>query len=99
MQNIFSQGKGRQDISLNAHYITLMKSPRDRSQITHLARQIYPENVAFIKEIFSDATAASYGYLLFDLTQTTPDHLRYRTNIFPVDNPKFIVYVPKHFSL
>lgn len=98
-QNIFNQGKGRRDISLNAHYIVAMKSPRDRSQIIHLARQIYPENTAFIREIFSDATSTSYGYLLFDLTQTTPDHLRYRTNIFPNDEPKYIVYVPKNFSV
>lgn len=76
-----------------------MKSPRDRSQITHLARQIYPENTAFIKEIFADATLKSYGYLLFDLTQTTPEHLRYRTNIFPTDEPKYIVYVPKNFTI
>lgn len=78
-----------------------MKSPRarDRSQIIHLGRQIYPENSAFIKEIFSDATSKSYRYLLFDLTQTTPDHLRYRSNIFPDDDPKYIVYVPNFFSI
>lgn len=98
-QNIFNQGKGRRDISLNAHYIVLMKSPRDRSQIINLGKQVYPENSAFIKEIFNGATSKSYGYLVFDLTQTTPDHLRYRTNIFPDDNPKYVVYVPKNFCI
>lgn len=37
-QNIFHQGKGQRDISLNAHYIVLSKYPRDKAQIKHLAQ-------------------------------------------------------------
>lgn len=98
-QNIFHRGKGQRDISLNSHYITMYKNPRDRNQISCLARQICPKNVAYISEIFEDATSEPYGYLLLDLTQTTPEHLRYRTNIFPHDYPTNIVYVPKNFSV
>lgn len=96
-QNIFHKGKGMRDISLNAHYIVVFKSPRDRLQFAALARQISPGNTQFTNEVFEDATNTSYGYLIIDLTQTTPDHLRYRTNIFPDDKPHNIVYVPKNF--
>lgn len=98
-QNIFHKGKGQRDISLNSHYITMYKNPRDRNQISHLARQICPKNAAYISEIFENATSEPYGYLVLDLTQTTPDHLRYRTNVFPSDDPSNVVYVPKNFNV
>lgn len=98
-QNIFYKGKGQRDISLNSHYIVAYKNPRDRIQFTTLARQICPQNAAYMKEIFEDATAESYGYLVMDLTQTTPDHLRYRTKIFPEDDPSNVIYVPKNFPV
>lgn len=96
-QNIFNQGKGRRDISLNAHYIVCFKNPRDKQQILHLSKQIFPENPKYIQEAYNDATSKPYGYLLFDLRQTTPDIIRYRTNIFQSDTPSNIVYVPKNF--
>lgn len=98
-QNIFHKGKGMRDISLNCHFIVVFKSPRDRGQITSLARQICPGNTKYISEIFEDATRIPYGYLVLDLSQKTPDHLRYRTNIFPDDDPPNVVYVPKNFHL
>ena len=98
-QNIFHKNKGMRDMSLNSHYIVAFKSPRDRGQFSTLARQICPENTKYIKEAFEDSTSVPYGYLVMDLTQTTPDHLRYRTNIFPDDNPANVVYVPKNFNV
>lgn len=99
VQNIFHKGKGMRDISLNSHYIVAYKSPRDRNQFGTLSRQICPGNTRYINEAFEDATSVPYGYLVMDLTQTTPDHLRYRTNIFPDDKPQNIVYVPKNFAI
>lgn len=96
-QNIFHKGKGMRDISLNAHYIVVYKSPRDRGQFSTLARQICPRNTQLVNEAFEDATSEPYGYLLIDLTQTTPDHLRYRTKIFPDDQPSNVFYTPKNF--
>lgn len=95
-QNFFSQGKGRRDCSLNTHYIVLFKNPRDKQQIHCLSRQVFPENPRFITEAFADATSTPYGYLLLDLTQTIPEQLRVRTNIFPGDNQNTTVYVPRH---
>ena len=93
-QNLFHQGRGQRDISLNAHYIVYFKNPRDKAQIQHLARQLCPENVKFIQEAYNDATSKAHGYLLIDLKQNTPDELRFRTTIFPSDE-NHIVYVPK----
>lgn len=92
-----SQNLFHRDISLNSHYIVAYKSPR--AQLTTMARQIYPRNIQFMNEIFEDATSGPYGYLLMDLTQTTPDHLRFRTKIFPDDEPTNVIYVPKNLMI
>lgn len=94
-QNIFNQGKGRRTISLNAHYIVTFKNPRDRVQIQTLSRQVCPDNNRYTQEAYKDATDRPYGYLLFDLKQSTPELYRYRTNIFPGDNPSNVIYIPK----
>src|SRR6185436_6207776 len=39
-QNIFF--KNTRTMSLNSQYLILFKNPRDATQITHLARQMYP---------------------------------------------------------
>lgn len=85
-QNLFHQGRGQRDISLNAHYIVCFKNPRDRAQIRHLAFQVCPEKPQFIQEAFTDATTNPHGYLLMDLKQDTQEEYRFRTNIFPTDS-------------
>lgn len=91
-QNLFF--KGLRDISLNSSYLVIFKNPRDRSQISYLARQVYPEDPGFIQSAYFDATSEAYGYLLLDLKQDTPEKLRVRTCIFPSD-PFHYVYIPK----
>lgn len=93
-QNLFHQGKGARDISLNAHYIVCFKNPRDRAQIRHLAQQVYPENSKFIQDAYADATIKPHGYLMLDMKQSTPDDFRFRTEIFPDDLYNY-VYVPR----
>ena len=83
VQNVFDKNKHTRTISLNAHYLVIFKNPRDASQITHLAKQMYPGHTHFLQEAFADATSRPYGYLLIDLKQDTPEHLRLRTNIMP----------------
>lgn len=93
-QNLFHQGRGQRDISLNTNYIILFKNPRDRAQVQHLARQIYPENPRFLQEVYFDATSRPHGYLLLDLKQSTPDNCRFRACVFP-DDKRHYVYVPR----
>ena len=97
-QNLFHQGRGQRDISLNANYIVVFKNPRDRAQIRHLARQVYPDDPKFVEEAYYDATSKPHGYLLFDLKQSTPDSYRFRTCIFPNDTRQYVYVSRRTFS-
>ena len=83
LQNIFHHGKQLRDMSLNCHYLLLFKSPPDSSQVTHLAKQMFPGHTKYTQEAFQDATKQPYGFLLCDLKPDTPTDFRLRTNIFP----------------
>lgn len=82
-QNLFPRGKENRNISLNCHYICLFSNPRDRAQVSHLARQMYPGHAKFLQEAYADACCAPHGYLFIDLKQETPESFRLRSNIFP----------------
>lgn len=94
VQNIFHQSKGSRDVSLNSHYIVFFNNPRDRSQISHFARQINPRQIKFIVEAYEDATSKPHGYILFDCTQNCDEDKRIRTNIFLGEIN--VVYVSKN---
>ena len=81
-QNLFPKGKDARTRSLNTHYYVIFKNPRDKSQIEALARQMLPNNVKTMVEVFEDATRRPYGYLFIDFTQECEEKYRYRTNIF-----------------
>lgn len=103
VQNLFPKGKYARDVSLNAHYIIAFKNPRDKLQIQHLARQIMPQYSKDVIQVFENATSEPHSYLLFDLTQSTPDSLRLRTNIFPDETIHIYAHVkdmnkPIHLS-
>ena len=93
VQNLFQKGKEARSISLNTQYLIFFKSPRDKSQIMHLGKQLYLGSSKFVQEAYHDATVKPYGYLLFDLKPDTPEEYRLRTNIFP--DELTIVYVKK----
>lgn len=93
VQNIFHKGKEMRDISLNSHYLVLFKNPRDRSQVMHLGRQLYPSKTKFFQESYEDATSKPFSYLLVDLKSNTDDSLRMRSGMFPGD--KYWVYQPR----
>ena len=82
VQNLFFQSKKHRNISLNTHYIVLMKNPRDSLQIRCLSQQMFPGKT-LLMEAYEDATLQPHGYLLVDLKQDTPSDLRLRTRIFP----------------
>ena len=93
IHNLFHYGKEMRTVSLNSHYIILFKNPRDRLQISTLARQMYPGQSQFLVEAFQDATKEAYGYIIIDLKPTTTDKLRIRSGILPTDRQ--LVYVHK----
>ena len=93
VQNLFSKNKQHRTITLNTHYMTIFKNPRDLSQICRLASQMFPKNSHYLLDAYKLATSEPYSYLFIDLTQDTLDHLRLRSNIL---NKEFqTVYITK----
>ena len=78
-QNLCQQNKIPRTISLNAHYLILFQSSRDKKQIKELAKQLQSQHLTYA---FNDATSKPHGYLLVDLKPDTQDHLRFRTEKF-----------------
>jgi hypothetical protein len=95
-QNMFDKGRSMRSVSLNAHYMVIFKSPRDKTQIGYLGRQMFPSNSKFIVDAFDDATTEPYGYLMVDLRPETPDEYRVRTRIFK--NEATVVYTPTGYK-
>jgi hypothetical protein len=81
-------------ISLQAHYVFMLKATRDLAQIRTFCLQIDPTNWRALMEAYSDATKDGHSYMLFDFHVRQLDHLRLRTHIFPSENT--IIYVPKN---
>ena len=96
-QNLFHKGGHQREISLNTSYLVVLRNVRDRSQFSFVARQIAPHDPKFLQKAYFDACSKAHGYLLLDLTQETPEDLRFRTNIFPDDEVHY-AYVPKNVS-
>ena len=98
VQNLFFKAPIMRSISLNSHYIIIMKNPRDKSQIMYLAKQIYPGETKYFIDCFKDATDKPYGYIKIDFTPSTPDKYRLSSRITPeeFDNLNFapVIYTP-----
>ena len=86
VQNLFN--KEMRTISLNSHYILVMKGVRITQQVGILGRQIFPSKSKEIMRIFKDATNKPFGYLLFDLHPQSSEEFRLRTRIFREEVPK-----------
>ena len=97
VHNLFYQGKEMRTVSLNASYIVLFRSPRDKTQIMNLAKQMYPGNAKFVLEAYENAAERSHEYLVIDLRSNTPEQFRLRTNIFP-DETQY-AYVRRDYKL
>ena len=89
-QVLFFQDKAYRAACQNAMYMILFRSPRCKSQIGHLARQMFTGNKA--KEMvraFEDATAKPFSNLIVDCKPDTPDILRFKSNILPNEGESF----------
>jgi hypothetical protein len=92
-QNLFHKGKHSRDLSLNMDYIVLFKNVRDATQISHLARQMYPNNSKFLISAYEQATREPYNHLFLDLKPNGNESLRVRGDIL---NKIQIIYLPKN---
>lgn len=89
-QNLFSKNKHARVISLNTHYLALLRNTRDVTQISTLARQMFPKNAAYMIDAYNDAVKPNYGYLFVDLKPNTDDRIRLRACIFPDESPAVV---------
>jgi nucleoside-triphosphatase THEP1 len=78
VHNLFE--KYLRTLSLNAQYLVIYKSVRGQQPVEYLGKQLGCSQ--FLSEIYRDATAKPYSYLVVDLHPLTPDELRFRTNLF-----------------
>ena len=81
-QNLFHAGGQHRTRNLNVQYLVLFKNPRDQTIVDFVGRQAFPNNRNFLIEAFNDATKNAHGYIFLDFTQTCPDDLRVRSDIF-----------------
>ena len=82
-QNMFHQGGQHRTRNLNVHYLVLFKNPRDSTVIQFIARQAFSSTPHFLIDAYKDATENTpHGYLFLDFTQSCPEELRVRTDIF-----------------
>ena len=80
-------------ISLQAHYVILMKQRRDLSQIRTFCLQVDPVNWRSLLEAYHDATREAHSHIIFDFHPRQKDHLRVRSGL--LENEDKIVYIPK----
>ena len=90
-QSLFPPNPLARQISLNVKYLYIHKNPRENAQISYLARQISPNSYKWIVDAYHEATKEPYSCFVIDMTQETPDGLRFRSNILPHEFP-IIIY-------
>lgn len=87
-QNLLYQNKHFRTMSLNCHYMVLMKNDRAIQQVSFLSRQLCPENVPYLIQAYSSAMRTKpFSYLVIDLRSDTKTEIRLRSNIFPHEFP------------
>ena len=81
------KGKHSRTMTMNAWYLVLFENVRDKNQVLHLGRQIYPGKAKNFLSAYLNAVKANWGYFVIDLSPNVDDDYRLRTNIFPGDEP------------
>ena len=75
--------KGLRKISLNSNRIILTNNPRDKYQISFLARQTFPGTGNFLPSVYKYVCEYyTYPYLILDFSQNINQFLRVTTNWF-----------------
>ena len=75
LQNMFPKGKYNTDISRNATYKVLFRSPGDRKQIDIMAEQTFAKDRSRFMQAYRRETDRPYGYIVVDNhPRTTSEH-------------------------
>ena len=82
LQNMFPNGKYNADISRNAQYLALFRSPSDRKQIGIIADRMFDKNRVHFMNAYYKETEKPYGYLLVDNKPGTPPDNQILADLF-----------------
>ena len=82
LQNMFPKGKYNTDISRNAQYLVLFRSPSDRKQIDIMAGRIFAKDRPNFMSVYNKVTSQPYGYVLIDNQPQTHSQHQVVSHIF-----------------
>ena len=71
----------------NCQYIILFKNPVDMQSVMTFARQMYPSKPHILMDVYNEAVAKPYGYLVVDNKANTKEEDRLRANCINPGNP------------
>ena len=83
-QNLFPPGKVSTTQRRNTQYMIIFKSPMSQDQIRTIGSFMFPGHVPKFLEIYQQATAPAYGYLVIDAKPDTPESYRFKHQLFPI---------------
>ena len=82
LQNMFPKGKFNTDISRNAQYMALFRSPSDRKQLGIIAERMFDKNRPRFMSAYFQETERAFGYIFVDNRPDTPSDKQVLSNIF-----------------
>ena len=82
LQNMFPKGKYNTDISRNATYKVLFRSPGDRKQIDIMAEQTFAKDRPRFMQAYNRETDQPYGYIVVDNHPRTVSEHQVVGNVF-----------------
>ena len=82
LQNMFPKGKYNTDISRNAQYLALFRSPSDRKQIGIIGERMFDKNRVHFMNAYYKETEKPFGYLLVDNKPGTPPDKQILADLF-----------------
>ena len=93
VQNVYKKGSVMRAISLNAHVFFIFRNARDVTQITVLARQMYPRSTKLLMDAYNFSTSGPYNCLIVDISPSSDRRFQLRSHVFPGQD--VFVYFPK----
>ena len=82
LQNMFPKGKFNTNISRNALYIVLFRSPSDRKQIDIMAERKFAKDRPKFMSAYAKETEKPYGYIILDNHPKTTSEKQVIANVF-----------------
>jgi hypothetical protein len=79
---MFPKGKFNTDISSNAQYLALFRSPSDRKQIGIVGERMFDKNRVHFMNAYYKETVKPFGYLVVDNKPDTPAYKQVLGDLF-----------------